>query len=41
MPYWEAPAEILEDEDDLRRWASDAIAVAHAAPTQARRKRRS
>ncbi len=41
MPYWEAPAEVLEDEDDLRRWASNAIAVAHAAPKQARRKRRS
>jgi DNA transformation protein len=28
MPYWEIPGEVLEDRDELARWAEKAFAVA-------------
>lgn len=28
MGYWEVPAEVLEDADELKRWAREALAVA-------------
>lgn len=31
MPYFELPAEVLEDEDDLRRWVAAAIRAAERA----------
>lgn len=30
MPYFEVPAEVLENADKLQSWARDAVAVAHA-----------
>lgn len=30
MPYWSVPAEVLDDRDELIRWAADALAVARA-----------
>jgi len=30
MPYWSVPVEVLEDDDELRAWAREAIAVGHA-----------
>jgi TfoX/Sxy family transcriptional regulator of competence genes len=28
MSYWEIPGEVLEDEDELARWATKALAAA-------------
>jgi len=28
MPYWEIPGEVLEDQNELARWAAKAFAVA-------------
>jgi DNA transformation protein len=28
MPYWEIPGEVLEDPDELARWAAEALAAA-------------
>lgn len=38
MQYYELPAEVLEDADELARWMAKAIAVAAKAKTRARRK---
>lgn len=32
MQYYEVPAEVLEDPDQLRKWAQKAVAVARAKP---------
>ena len=40
MPYFEVPAELLEDAAALHEWARASIAIAHAAPARARRRRR-
>jgi len=29
MPYWSVPVDVLEDDDTLRVWARDAMAVGH------------
>lgn len=31
MPYWEVPADVLEDKSELAIWANKAFAVAQAA----------
>ena len=31
MPYWEVPAEILEDKAKLKLWVNDALAIAITA----------
>ncbi len=36
MSYYEAPAEVLEDAQELVRWARRSVSVAMAAPTNAR-----
>ena len=38
MQYYELPAELLEDPDELAPWVAKAIAVAAKAKTRARRK---
>lgn len=30
MPYWSVPASVVDDHDELVRWASDALAVARS-----------
>ena len=41
MAYWEVPAEVLEDEEELRQWTREALAAALAArgKRSARRRR--
>lgn len=34
MPYWEVPADILENTADLHQWANLSIGIAHAAPVR-------
>jgi len=34
MGYWQVPAEVLEDPDELSRWAREAMRVALAARTR-------
>ena len=31
MPYWETPADVLEDPDDLAEWATKALRAARSA----------
>jgi DNA transformation protein len=31
MPYWSVPASVLDDQEELERWAKQSIGVAHAA----------
>ena len=38
MSYFEAPAEVIEDADELRRWASDSIRAAAGGPARGRRR---
>jgi DNA transformation protein len=38
MPYWEVPADILENTTNLHDWASISIGIAHAAPTKKKRR---
>jgi DNA transformation protein len=40
MSYFEVPAEILEDENDLKLWADKSIAVARAAAAKKKPKRK-
>jgi DNA transformation protein len=37
MPYYEVPAEVLEDSDKLREWARISIAIGHATAKKKRR----
>ncbi len=37
MPYYEVPADVLEDVDALQEWARIAIDVGHATATKKRR----
>ena len=37
MPYYEVPADILEDSDAMENWARDAIEVGHATAKKKRR----
>jgi DNA transformation protein len=32
MPYWNVPADVLEDNDELRAWAQKSVSIAHTAP---------
>jgi DNA transformation protein len=32
MPYFNVPADIFEDNNELRTWAEKSVAIAHAAP---------
>ena len=41
MPYYEVPADVLEDEGALRKWLDAALTVAHSQPPPRRRRRRS
>ena len=34
MPYYEVPAEVLEDKEELERWAGRALAVARSGKRQ-------
>lgn len=36
MPYWSIPASVLDDHDELTRWASDALALARATKKKKR-----
>lgn len=38
MPYWEVPADILEDTTNLHEWARVSIGIAQAAPAQKKRR---
>lgn len=38
MPYYEVPADVLEDVDALQEWARIAIDVGHATATRKKRK---
>lgn len=38
MSYWDVPADVLEDADELLVWARTAIAVAKAAPVKPRKR---
>ena len=40
MAYWEVPAEVLEDAEQLRAWAREAIAAALAARSRRSARRR-
>ena len=40
MPYYEVPAEVLEDEDVLREWLAAALQVARSQPPPPKRRRR-
>lgn len=40
MGYWEVPAEVLEDPDELRLWAREALAVAWKSRTAGKPARR-
>src|SRR5271168_1140544 len=33
LPYWEAPAAVIEESDRLRKWAAASLAVARRAQT--------
>ena len=39
MGYWQVPAEVLEDADDLAAWAREAVGVALAQARHRRRRR--
>lgn len=39
MGYLEVPADVLEDEDELRAWTRDAIAVARRAKNRTKKKK--
>jgi len=41
MAYWQVPAEVLEDGEELAQWAREAMAVALAARTRRPARRRS
>ena len=30
MPYWEVPAEVVEDKKELKKWADKSVAIALA-----------
>jgi DNA transformation protein len=32
MPYFNVPADVFEDNDELRKWAKKSVAIAHVAP---------
>ncbi len=38
MPYYEVPADILENPANLHQWASLSTSIAHAAPTRKKRR---
>ncbi|MEK6744112.1 MAG: TfoX/Sxy family protein [Nitrospirota bacterium] len=38
MSYYEVPADVLEDEDQLKEWANKAVAVAMRKPAARRKK---
>jgi len=38
MPYYEVPADVLEDVDALQEWARIAIDVGHATATKKKRR---
>ncbi len=40
MAYWEVPAEVLEDPEELRNWTREALAAALAARTKRSVRRR-
>ncbi len=40
MGYWQVPAEVLEDPEELARWAREAMTVALAARTKRSSRRR-
>ena len=40
MPYYEAPADVLDDGEALRSWARTSIDVAHATPPKKPRARK-
>jgi DNA transformation protein len=40
MGYWQVPAEVLEDPEELARWAREAMTVALAARTKRPSRRR-
>jgi DNA transformation protein len=41
LPYWRAPERLLDEHDEMRAWATKAIAVAHAAQASKRKPRAS
>ncbi len=38
MPYWEVPAEVIEDTAKLHKWARTSIVIGHATAKKKRRK---
>ena len=36
MPYWEVPANVLEDSEEMQEWASVAVQVGHITATKKR-----
>jgi DNA transformation protein len=40
MPYYEVPADVLEDESALRGWLDAALKVAHSQPPPKKRRKR-
>jgi len=36
MPYWNVPADVFEDNDELRKWAQKSVSISHSAPKKKR-----
>ncbi len=37
MPYWEVPADILEDRDELGKWSAKSVEIARKAANNSRK----